>query len=57
MAVLEVGDDGRGLDASPSTGQGLGNMRARAVGLGGTLGVGPGVDGRGTLVRLSVPLA
>jgi signal transduction histidine kinase len=56
-AILEVSDDGRGLgELKTGSGDGLPNMRARAAGLGGVLSVGPGADGRGTLVRLRVPL-
>jgi signal transduction histidine kinase len=55
-AVLEIADDGRGLEAQARRGQGLDNMRARAARLGGELLVGPGADQRGTTVRLAIPL-
>ena len=55
-AVLEVIDDGIGIDASVGTrGLGLRNMRERAFVAGGRLEVGP-APGRGTLVRLELPL-
>lgn len=57
LAVLEVADDGGGLPAEPSAdGRGLGNMRARAAALGGTLSTGTGLAGRGTTLRLTLPL-
>lgn len=50
-----VSDDGRGFDgATPSSGMGLSNMRARAVGVGGTLDCRSSV-GAGTTVSLVVP--
>jgi signal transduction histidine kinase/streptogramin lyase len=57
---LEIADDGRGVDGDgpPDTagsGRGIGNMEVRARALGGRLSVGPGSDGRGTLVALDVP--
>lgn len=52
-----VADDGRGLPERPRPGShGLRSMAARAETLGGTLEVGAGDDGRGTVVRLHVPL-
>lgn len=54
---LEVRDDGRGLPAKPRPGShGLRSMAARAETLGGSLSVGPGPGGSGTVVRLDVPL-
>jgi signal transduction histidine kinase len=54
--ILEVADDGRGLAPRSGTGLGLDNMRARAAALGGELLVGPAEGGRGTTIRLAVPL-
>lgn len=51
---LGVEDDGRGVPAD-AAGAGLRNMRERARSVGGTLDVG-GAPGRGTRVRLSVPV-
>ena len=53
---LRVDDDGVGLRprCRRATGMGLGNMRARAAALGGTVAVTAG-PGKGTLVRVSVP--
>jgi signal transduction histidine kinase len=54
---LRIDDDGVGFDTTqPGSGMGLGNMRGRVAGLGGTL-VLTSVPGRGTLVRASVPHA
>jgi signal transduction histidine kinase len=55
---LEVEDDGQGCALAPvgTAGRGLGNMRTRARQLGGSLDVAPGSDGRGTCVRLEVPV-
>ncbi len=56
-AVLEVADDGRGLPpAAEGSGRGLGNVRARAAVLGGLVAFGEGLAGRGTLVRVALPL-
>jgi len=59
--VLYVEDNGRGFDASLHTGadaygrhQGLGNMRDRAVGLGGTFAI-ERPDGSGTRIIVRVP--
>lgn len=60
--VIEVEDDGRGVPPEALAGQlaaghdGLANMRARMEAIGGVCHVGPGRGGRGTLVRLTVPL-
>jgi ligand-binding sensor domain-containing protein/two-component sensor histidine kinase len=54
--ALAISDDGRGFDASaPSEGNGLESMRRRAAALGGTLEV-DSAPGRGTRVRVTVPL-
>jgi signal transduction histidine kinase len=54
--VLALSDDGRGFDPSaPSEGNGLESMRRRAAALGGTLDV-DSAPGRGTRVRVTVPL-
>jgi signal transduction histidine kinase len=53
---LEVRDDGAGLDGQPREGIGLISMRERAEELGGSLSVGPGADGSGTVVRARLPL-
>jgi signal transduction histidine kinase len=57
VAVVE--DDGRGLPAEAQAdgrgGRGLGNMRARAAGLGGRLEIESG-PGAGTRLRLVLPL-
>lgn len=59
--TLVVEDDGCGLPASPPSGmeagQGLNNLRRRMAELGGTAVIGPGRGGRGTSVRLVLPLA
>jgi len=50
-----VDDDGTGFPAEPAGGgMGLGNMRARAEAVGGTLAV-TSQPGQGTLVRMSIP--
>lgn len=55
---LVISDDGRGLpDRARPGSHGLRSMAARAETLGGSLTVEPGPDGRGTVVRLDVPLA
>jgi signal transduction histidine kinase len=56
VAVLEVDDDGRGFDPGAShAGHGLGNLRARAAALGGTLEL-ESRSGEGTTVRVLIPL-
>lgn len=57
VMVLAIGDDGRGFDPAqtPSGGHGLGNMRARAAALGGSLQV-ESAPGKGTRVLLTLPL-
>ena len=54
--VLTVRDDGRGLPEQPRAGVGLRSMRERADELAGTLDVTAGSGGRGTEVRLWLPL-
>jgi two-component system sensor histidine kinase UhpB len=55
-AVLTVRDDGRGLDPDDdSSSHGIRGMRERAMLIGADLAVGP-APGRGTEVRLTVPL-
>jgi two-component system, NarL family, sensor histidine kinase UhpB len=53
--VLEVRDDGRGTGGAPP-GTGMTGMRERALLVGGDLVVDDGPGGRGTAVRLSLPL-
>jgi two-component system, NarL family, sensor histidine kinase UhpB len=55
-ALVEVEDDGRGLEPGEPAGMGLTGMRERAHGLGGELEV-EGERGVGTRVLLRVPLA
>jgi two-component system, NarL family, sensor kinase len=52
---LEVADDGGGINGRPGEGLGLTSMRERAEELGGSLSIGPGADGRGTVVRARIP--
>jgi signal transduction histidine kinase len=55
--VVDVRDDGRGLPAQPRPGShGLRSMRHRTATIGGELLVEAGAGGRGTHVRLTVPL-
>jgi signal transduction histidine kinase len=55
-AVVEIDDDGRGFDpATAHRGMGMGNLTERADAIHGTLDV-ETTPGRGTLVRLTVPL-
>jgi signal transduction histidine kinase len=55
IVCLEVQDDGTGIAPEHRGGVGLRSMRERAVELGGTLTVEPGVAG-GTLVRARLPV-
>ncbi|HEY3766944.1 MAG TPA: sensor histidine kinase [Gaiellales bacterium] len=55
-AVLQVSDDGAGLDGSPATGGGIRGMRERALTVGGRLVLGVGGAG-GVEVELTVPAA
>lgn len=55
-AVIEVDDDGRGFDReSTLSGLGMGNLAERASAIGGTLEV-DSEPGRGTTIRVTVPL-
>jgi signal transduction histidine kinase len=55
-AVLEIDDDGKGFDpASTRRGEGLANLEERAAALGGTASIQSGA-GRGTTVRIVLPL-
>jgi signal transduction histidine kinase len=53
--TVEVTDDGRSGASAVETGLGIAGMRARAVGVGGTLVAGP-VPGRGFRVRARLPV-
>jgi two-component system, NarL family, sensor histidine kinase DevS len=53
--VLDISDDGCGLEAARSDGRGLANAQRRAGAMGGSFGIAAG-DGR-TRARLEVPLA
>ena len=55
--ILEIDDDGRGFDLSGArgAGQGLTNLEARALALGGTLVI-RSVPGEGTTLRVTFPL-
>jgi signal transduction histidine kinase len=58
--VLEISDDGVGIPPDAmrrSKSHGLLGMRERALLLGGTLTVGRGVNGAGTTVQASIPIA
>jgi signal transduction histidine kinase len=54
--VIEVGDDGRGLDPARERRSGLSNLQARAEARGGTFSLAPRPGG-GTLAAWSVPLS
>ena len=61
--LVEVGDDGSGLRATPERviqdGHGLGNVRRRLdtmYGAAGSIEVLPAASGRGTVARLRVPV-
>jgi signal transduction histidine kinase len=56
VAVLEVADDGRGIDPDSAPSLGLIGMRERAASLGGDLAVRPGPK-RGTVLAARIPLA
>lgn len=49
---VEVGDDGRGRSRGQVAGNGLRGLQERATQAGATLSVGPGPQGRGTLLRV-----
>jgi signal transduction histidine kinase len=54
---LTVCDDGIGIsDTQPGAGHGLRSMRGRAETIDAQLTIGPGPDGRGTLVALHLPV-
>lgn len=53
--VVEIADDGRGLDEASPPGVGLRSMRERTTELGGAFAVGPRSTG-GTVVRAELPL-
>jgi signal transduction histidine kinase len=53
--VLRVADDGRGIDPTAPRGLGLDNLDQRAADLGGTMTLGSGPTGRGTLLLWRVP--
>jgi signal transduction histidine kinase len=53
--VIEVSDDGHGLDRRDGTGVGLQSMQERAQAVGGSLAIGAATDG-GTLVRAELPI-
>ncbi len=59
--VVEVVDDGIGIPARPAgsthSPHGLLGIRERAIAMGGSCTIGPSASGRGTEVRVSVPLA
>jgi signal transduction histidine kinase len=59
--VLEVVDDGVGIPVRPAgsthSPHGLLGIRERALAMGGTCTIGPASSGRGTEVRVTVPLA
>lgn len=48
---------GIGIGEGPTGGRGLGNMKRRAEGLGGTVEIGPGPEDRGTKVTWRVPVS
>ena len=52
-AVLEVRDNGIGLDGKRGSGRGLPNMKSRAAEIGGSLAI---MSENGTRVRLEFPL-
>jgi signal transduction histidine kinase len=59
ILVLEIADDGRGMPAAKAGAAatyGLLEMRERARHLGATISVESGADGRGTVVRATLPL-
>ena len=53
---LTVADDGAGVAPHAPRGNGLGNMALRAEALGGRFDLGPGADGRGTRLAVTLPL-
>lgn len=55
--LAEVIDDGVGMPQEPAHGVGLRSMRYRVAGLGGAVSAGSRPGGRGSAVRVAVPLA
>lgn len=60
-AILEVVDDGVGIAPRPpgtkGSGHGLLGIRERAIAMGGVATIGAGPGGRGTVVRVRIPVA
>lgn len=54
-AVLEVADDGRGIDPASKRGVGVTSMQERADEQGGSFEIGPGEAGVGTRLRMVLP--
>ena len=57
--VLTVEDDGVGVAPEVlgrASSHGIIGMRQRVAGFGGTLVVGPGQEGKGTMIRAEIPL-
>jgi signal transduction histidine kinase/CheY-like chemotaxis protein len=54
--LAQISDDGVGVAADPEE-SGLANLRRRAVELGGSMEMGPGLDGRGLTLTWIVPTA
>jgi signal transduction histidine kinase len=53
--LIDINDDGRGIEPRPRSGIGLGAMRERAAELGGSFSIAPSPAG-GTVVRALLPL-
>lgn len=62
VLAIDVEDDGRGIAADaatrtvPAGHDGLANMRSRMAAIGGTCQMAPGPGGRGTVVRIRLPI-
>ena len=58
ILTLEIEDDGKGIGKPEGHrhGNGLNNIRKRAMAAGGTCEFQPGCGGTGTLVRLCIPV-
>jgi signal transduction histidine kinase len=58
ILILEIEDDGKGIGQPEGHrhGNGLNNIRKRATAAGGTCDFLPGKGGKGTLVRLCIPI-
>lgn len=54
--VFRVEDDGKGIAITGQAGRGLVNMRLRAESVQGEVAMGPGGDGKGTRITLTLPL-